>query len=118
VRRWWNWEEFLEQRSEVGEQRSEVGGQRSEERPRSGEMFIATEPTNDAIRSPQNAAHFVESGKDSNGVAESINMSRLRRDEVSDKLQFVEQPGAENSALDKLKFVGHQSFKEHQHNIE
>src|SRR5437588_2286803 len=104
VRRWWNWEEFLAERSEVA-------GQRSEEQPRSGEMFIATEPTNDAIRSQQNAAHFVESGKDSNGVAESINISRLRRDEVSDKLQFVEEPGAENYARDTLKFVGHQSFE-------
>src|SRR3989454_7488409 len=65
VRRWWNWEEFLEQRSEVGDQRSEVGGQRSERQLRSGEIFIATKPTNE---------------KGSNEDAESINISRRRRD--------------------------------------
>ena len=41
VRRWWNWEEYLEQRSEVGDQRSET-----EEQPRSGEMFIGGESIN------------------------------------------------------------------------
>jgi anaerobic selenocysteine-containing dehydrogenase len=74
VRRWWNWEEYLEQRSEVGEQRSD-------KQPRSGEMSIDTEPTNDAIRSQQNAAHFVETERGSNGSAESINISRLRRED-------------------------------------
>ncbi|HYT48842.1 MAG TPA: molybdopterin-dependent oxidoreductase, partial [Pyrinomonadaceae bacterium] len=114
VRRWWNWEEYLEQRSEVGDQRSEdkrdvsVSGQE----PRSGEIFIETELTNDAIRAQQNAAHFVESERDSKRLAESINMSRLRRDQESDKLQFVEEPSAENSARDKLKFVGHHSFED------
>src|SRR5207248_627792 len=99
VRRWWNWEEYLEQRSEFGEQRSEnkrdvsVSGQE----PRSGEIFIETELTNE---------------RDSKGVAESINMSRLRRDQESDKLQFVEEPSTENSARDKLKFVGHHSFED------
>src|SRR6266404_1758572 len=39
VRTWWNWEEYLEQRSEVGGQRSET-----HEEPRSGEMSIATRP--------------------------------------------------------------------------
>jgi anaerobic selenocysteine-containing dehydrogenase len=73
VRRWWNWEEYLEQRSEVGGQRSD--------KPRSGEMSIGTEPTDDAIRSQQNGAHFVESEIETKGVAEPINMSRLRRDE-------------------------------------
>src|SRR6266852_8918061 len=72
VRRWWNWEEYLAQRSEVGDQRSD-------KQPRSGEMFIGTEPINDAIRSQQNAAHFVESERDSNRIAEAINISRLRR---------------------------------------
>src|SRR5207237_3024474 len=70
VRRWWNWEEFLEQGSEVGDRRSEVGDQRSEQ-PRSGEMFIETESPN--------------SDTDSDQSAESINLARLRRDEVSDK---------------------------------
>src|SRR5256884_1701790 len=99
VRRWWNWEEYLEQRSEVGDQRSEdkrdvsVSGQE----PRSGEIFIETELTNE---------------RDSKGLAESINMSRLRRDQESDKLQFVEEPSAENAARDKLKFVGHHSFED------
>src|SRR3989475_7543011 len=37
VRRWWNWQEYLEQRSEVG-------GQKSEAQPQSGEMFIAPGP--------------------------------------------------------------------------
>ncbi len=42
VRKWWNWQEYLEQRSEVGGQRSEAGNQRSEDNasPRSDEMFI------------------------------------------------------------------------------
>src|SRR6266478_2954420 len=68
VRRWWNWEEFLERKSEIGDQ-----------------------------------------------TGRPINIPRLRRDEVSDKLQFVEEPVAENSARDKLKFVGHQSFEEFEH---
>src|SRR2546429_2260340 len=76
VRRWWNWEEYLEQRSEVGGQKSE-----SDEQPRSGDIYIETEHINDATRSRQNAAHFVESEKESKGVAESINMSRLRRED-------------------------------------
>src|SRR3989475_3859001 len=75
VRRWWNWEEFLEQRSEIGDQRLE-----SDEQPRSGEMFVEPEPTHDAICSQQNATHFVESEKGSNEDAESINISRQRRD--------------------------------------
>jgi anaerobic selenocysteine-containing dehydrogenase len=36
VRRWWNWEEYLEQRSAVG-------GQQSEAQPQSGGMFIEPE---------------------------------------------------------------------------
>src|SRR5262245_28896570 len=32
VRKWWNWEEYLEHRSEVGGQRSEIRGQKSEVR--------------------------------------------------------------------------------------
>jgi anaerobic selenocysteine-containing dehydrogenase len=31
VRRWWNWQEYLEPKSEVGDEKSEVRGQRSEE---------------------------------------------------------------------------------------
>src|SRR5438309_4304912 len=76
VRRWWNWEEYLEQRSEARDQRSQ-----SDKQPQSGEIFIDHEPTHDAIRSEQNAAHFVESEKDSGKVAGSINISRLRREE-------------------------------------
>ncbi|HYT49039.1 MAG TPA: molybdopterin dinucleotide binding domain-containing protein, partial [Pyrinomonadaceae bacterium] len=76
VRRWWNWEEYLQQRSEVRGQRSEAVSS-----PQSGEMFIDTEPTNDVSRSQQNAEHFVENEKGFNGATESINMSRLRREE-------------------------------------
>ncbi|MDX6402789.1 MAG: hypothetical protein QOH70_244 [Blastocatellia bacterium] len=74
VRRWWNWEEYLEQRSEVGGQRSE-----KEEQPRSGEMFIAPESPNNSLRSRQNAGHFFETEEDSNRNDLSINISRLRR---------------------------------------
>src|SRR5207244_3465350 len=54
----------------------------SDEEPRSGEISINREPGNDAI-------------------------SRLRREEESDKLQFVEEPSADNSVRD-----GHHSFEE------
>ena len=43
-------------------------------------MFVEPEPTHDAICSQQNATHFVESEKGSNEDAESINISRQRRD--------------------------------------
>jgi anaerobic selenocysteine-containing dehydrogenase len=76
VRRWWNWEEYLEQRSEVG-------GQRSDKQPRSGEMFIDRESLDDDSRSQQNASHFVETERGSNRSAEAINTSRLRREENS-----------------------------------
>jgi anaerobic selenocysteine-containing dehydrogenase len=65
VRRWWNWEEYLEQKSEVGGQRSE-----KEEQPRSGEMFIAPSAENDRLQ-----------GGIPNEVDGSINMSRLRRED-------------------------------------
>src|SRR2546426_3079062 len=70
VRRWWNWEEYLGQRSEVGDQRSEVGGQRSgkEKEPRSGEMFI--DPAS------------ILGDSDSNEASQSINMSRRRREDA------------------------------------
>src|SRR5712664_1481343 len=61
VRRWWNWEEYLAQRSEFGDQRSD-------KQPRSGEMSIGTEPTNE---------------RDSNEIAKSINIARLRRSKAS-----------------------------------
>src|SRR5213078_385138 len=41
VRRWWNWKEYLEQRSEVGGQKS--ASERNEQ-PRSGEIVIGAEP--------------------------------------------------------------------------
>src|SRR5438128_951931 len=107
VRRWWNWKEYLGQRSEVGDQRS-----KSDEQPRSGDIFIDHESSNNSLRFQQNAAHFVESDQDSNRGDGSMNISRLRRDEESYKLQFVEEPSTENSARDKLKFVGHHSFEE------
>src|ERR1700694_3486729 len=77
VRRWWNWEEFLEQRSEVGGQRSET-----KEQPRSGEIFIAPESTpQHSLRAQENALHFAALEEGSNKVDESINMSRRRREE-------------------------------------
>src|SRR6266849_1922663 len=66
VRRWWNWEEYLAPRSEVGDQRSH-------KQPRSGEMSIGTEPTNE---------------RDSNEIAESINIARLRRSDSADFEEF------------------------------
>jgi anaerobic selenocysteine-containing dehydrogenase len=91
VRRWWNWEEYLGQRSEGGGQRSEVRGQRSEvggqrsettEQPRSGEMFIVPEPHQVRFREQRNAEHFA--ARETNYLNEmdgSINMSRLRRED-------------------------------------
>src|SRR5439155_18015211 len=81
VQRWWNWQEFLEQRSEAGVQSSES---------QSGEMFIEREPTS-AIRSRQNARHLVESEKDQNENSGSINMSRLRREEDDASFQKSDQ---------------------------
>src|SRR5439155_7938938 len=82
VQRWWNWQEFLEQRSEAGVESSES---------QSGEMFIEREPTNSAIRSRQNARHLVESEKDQNENSGSINMSRLRREEDDESFQKSDQ---------------------------
>ena len=82
VRRWWNWEEYLEQRSEVG-------GQRSDEQPRSGEMFIEHDRSGDDPRSQQNASHFVESERGSNEDAGSIDISRLRRQEGFEEFERV-----------------------------
>ena len=79
VRRWWNWEEYLEQRSEVGGQRSDTEGQ-----PRSGEMFIAPEPDQDVFREQRNAEHFAARETNSNTADQSINISRLRREEGRD----------------------------------
>src|SRR5437867_159697 len=90
VRRWWNWEEYLEQRSEVRNQRSEA-----KEEPRSGEMLIGQQPSNENLRSKQNVGHFVEREKDSSETEESINVSRLRRDKESYKLKFVEHSSPE-----------------------
>ena len=62
VRKWWNWEEYLEQKSEVRSQESGAGSS-----PQSGEIFIET------VASPET--------KEPHG---SINMSRLRREENVD----------------------------------
>ena len=43
VRRWWNWEEYLEQRSAVGDQKSEAGDQRSEVRGQRSETDITSQ---------------------------------------------------------------------------
>ena len=76
VRCWWNWEEYLEQRSEVGGQRSET-----DEEPRSGEMFIATRPDQVMFREQRNAEHFAARETNSSKVDGSINISRLRRED-------------------------------------
>src|SRR5205814_7527729 len=55
VRRWWNWEEYLEQESGVRSQKSET-------QPQSGEMFIDRDATSQASRSNRNAEHFDSSG--------------------------------------------------------
>lgn len=75
VRRWWNWEEYLEQGSEVG-------GQGSKAQPRSGEMFIATDTQPHPLRAQQDAEHLAALG-DSDELNGSINISRLRREEGS-----------------------------------
>src|SRR5437762_11184184 len=69
VRRWWNWEEYLEQRSEVRDQKSEA-------QPQSGEMFIEPASSQD-IRSNQNAPHFDSSGLSLDEGDGSMNISRL-----------------------------------------
>src|SRR5258708_5589141 len=76
VRCWWNWEEYLEQRSEVGGQKSET-----DEEPRSGEMFIATGPDQVMLREQQNADHFAARETNSSKVDGSINISRQRRED-------------------------------------
>ncbi len=82
VRRWWNWEEYLEQRSEVG-------GQKSDEQPRSGDIFIDRDDTSQDYRSNRNAEHFDSSGSGSDDDDGSIAMSRLRREDEH-------QEGADN----------------------
>lgn len=69
VRRWWNWEEFLELRSDATDQTSA---------PRSGEMFIEPEMTNDAAGG---------SGDDDS----SINISRPRREDETARFEDFEQ---------------------------
>ena len=76
VRRWWNWEEYLGQRSEVRDQRSET-----KEEPRSGEMFIAPNSEHDPFQVQRDAAHLAELGRTPNEMDGSINMSRLRRED-------------------------------------
>ncbi len=75
VRRWWNWEEYLAQRSEFGDQRSD-------KQPRSGEMFIGTDAQHDLLRAQQDAEHLAALG-DSNKANGSINIARLRRSKAS-----------------------------------
>jgi anaerobic selenocysteine-containing dehydrogenase len=69
VRRWWNWEEFLEI------EHSETSGE-----PRSGEMFIDRDASQDS-RSNRNAEDFDSSGSRSGDDDGSINISRLRRED-------------------------------------
>src|SRR5262249_3023850 len=79
VRRWWNWEEYLQQRSEVGGQRSNAAS------PQSGEMSIDTESTTpNTFRSNRNAGQFDSSGAVSSEDASAIDISRLRRENYAD----------------------------------
>src|SRR5207237_4634767 len=57
VRRWWNWEEYLEQRSAIDSQKSEA-----EVPPQSGEMFIDPDANSQDYRSNRNATDFDSSG--------------------------------------------------------
>jgi anaerobic selenocysteine-containing dehydrogenase len=84
VRRWWNWEEYLEQRPEGGDQKSET------DEPHSGEMFIAPEPDQEMFREQRNAEHFAARETNSNEDDGSINMSRRRREE-GDRFETFEQ---------------------------
>src|SRR5262245_51688330 len=83
VRRWWNWEEYLEQRSEVRDQRSEKTNDAVQEgeEPRSGEIFIEPSTPQNLSRSNRNAVHFDSSELETNGHDGSITISRLRREE-------------------------------------
>jgi anaerobic selenocysteine-containing dehydrogenase len=82
VRRWWNWEEYLGKRSEVG-------NQRSDKQPRSGEMFIDRESTSQDSRSNRNARHFDSSALGSDDADGSINISRLRREEGFEEFEGI-----------------------------
>jgi anaerobic selenocysteine-containing dehydrogenase len=76
VRKWWNWEEYLAQRSEVRDQRSATDSS-----PQNGEMFKEDPSSKDELRSNQNAAHSDSNGKALDENDGSIDMSRLRRED-------------------------------------
>ena len=84
VRRWWNWEEYLQQKSEVRGRVSEETAS-----PRSGEMFIEPEAFQGSSRSNRNAPHFDSSGSGA-GEEGSINMSRLRRENTRPSFEEFE----------------------------
>jgi len=84
VRRWWNWKEFLEiEHSETSEE------------PRSGEIFIEPGVPRDSLRAQQDAQHRAALGTDPEEASESINISRLRRENAAshenDELQTFEE---------------------------
>jgi anaerobic selenocysteine-containing dehydrogenase len=80
VRRWWNWEEYLEQSSEF-----RVSSSESDKQPQSGEMFIEPDSLpSPSFRAQQNAEHFAAFGKDSNEHDASINIPHLRREEAGE----------------------------------
>src|SRR5207237_3905240 len=68
VRRWWNWEEYLEQSSQ----------------PRSGEMFMDADESSPDSRSNRNATHFDSSGLGLDEGDGATNISRLRREDATD----------------------------------
>src|SRR5438128_2124946 len=82
VRKWWNWEEYLEQTSKIRGQRSDsrLNVSVSDREPRSGEMFIDRDATSGESRSTRNEEHFEASGLGSGDDESSINISRLQRE--------------------------------------
>jgi anaerobic selenocysteine-containing dehydrogenase len=100
VRRWWNWEEFMYDKLKFVEP------------PRSGEMFIENQISNDDHRSRQNAGHFVESERVSNGDAGSINISRLRRDDESQSSRD-DSTFSDRKRLEEFELILKQSYAEY-----
>src|SRR5207245_3878381 len=103
VRRWWNWKEFLEERSEINGHKSDADPQ-----PRSGEIFIDREDTSQDSRSNRNAPHFDSSGLGSDDDG-SINISRLRREEQTQEFETFETILKEIYAEYTFEFAANES---------
>src|ERR1051326_6115313 len=83
VKRWWNWEEYLQQKA-AGRSRSPASSS-----PQSGEIFVENEPLSSLFANQQNAEHFADSPTPLTDSG-STNISRPRREAESDKLKLVE----------------------------